>query len=242
MAEYIVDGAILRCDKGIHESKLKVSSSRLCITGKPAASHLDCIPIKNIEDFGLCISGTYERSAKAVKGEEHPCVLDLMEKYYLPDEAHFISDAMEIIAPLIRCQKAIREIISTSVDGMRELQHALLKEMNEPLTDEIVSQYGILWKSTGHVNRLSDGAKEVQQAAAAFYAAAVQNCSYLIEGNGDANIAERAALLLEKLKELPAQADMLNGLPKIRTMHPITTESFTVCRCGGMLTFITSGQ
>lgn len=242
MSEYIVDGAAIRCDKGSSVSKLKISSSRLCITGKPAASHLDCIPIKNIDSFGVCVSGTYARSAKAEKGKEHPCVLDLMEKYYLPDEAHSVSDAADIIAPLEQCRKAIREIIRITVNEMRELQHALLKEMNEPLTDEIVSQYGILWQRTGHVDRLCDAAGEVIQAAAAFHTAAIQNCSYLIEGNTDTNIAERTVALHEKLNELPLQAGVLAGLPKIKKMHPITMESFTVCRCGGMLTFVTSGQ
>lgn len=244
MAEYIVDGARLRCDQGICPTSLKIQMSRLCIAGKPAASQWDCVPLKNIGSFGKCRSKTYEYSAKAVKGKEHPCVLDLMESYYLPDEAHSISDAIEIIVPLERCRKAIRDIISSSMDEMRDIQHILIKRMNGPLIEGLVKQYGILWKSTSNVDRLCTDIEEVKQAVTMFNLLADQNCTYLLEKNGEIgiNILERINGVTVQLRELSEQVKVLSGLPKIKEMHPITMESFSICRCGGILTFITSGQ
>ncbi len=242
MAEYIVDGAGLRCNKGKNLSSLKVPNSRLCITGKPVASQQDCVPVKNIGSFGQCMSETYGQSAKAVKGKEHPCVLDLMEKYYLPDEAHYISDDMQSIGILEQSRIAIREIISDSVNDMREVQHMLLKKMNDPLMDGIVGQYKILWQRTSHVSRLRDGIEEIRQAVTTFYSLATQNYAYLNEGNTNADTAGLIAAALERLKKLQIQADILAGLPPRKDTHPITLESFAVCRCGGILTFVSSGQ
>ena len=81
MAEYITEGAVLRCDQGQYATELKILSSRMCIGGKLAANHKDCVPMKNIFPFGLCSSRTYGYSAKAKEGQEHPCVLDLMEQF-----------------------------------------------------------------------------------------------------------------------------------------------------------------
>ncbi len=44
MAEYITEGAVLRCDQGQYATELKILSSRMCIGGKLAANHKDCVP------------------------------------------------------------------------------------------------------------------------------------------------------------------------------------------------------
>lgn len=242
MAEYIVDTASLKCNKGQCATKLIIPAATMRIAGKLAAHSNSCVPLLNIQPFGRCNSGTYKSSPKAVSGKEQPCVLDLMDQYYLADESQTVSDSMEIMAPLTMCQKRIREIIQSSVSEMTDIQHALAKKMNYSLTDDIAKQYALLWKNTNNVYELCEMAAEAGRTVAAFYAGGVQNCLYLGEGNEDADIAGRIGGVLEQLKELLQQTEILAALPKIKKKYLVTTESFAICRCGGILTFDKSGQ
>ena len=65
MAEYITEGAVLRCDQGQYATELKILSSRMCIGGKLAANHKDCVPMKKYISIWICSSRTYGYSAKA---------------------------------------------------------------------------------------------------------------------------------------------------------------------------------
>lgn len=100
MAEYIVNGAVLRCDKGQYSTNLTIPAARMCMAGKPAAHSQDCVPNFHIHPFGDCSSGTYFCSKKAKAGKERPCVLDLIDHYYLVDENMAVSDSVEIMKPL----------------------------------------------------------------------------------------------------------------------------------------------
>lgn len=242
MAEYITEGAVLRCDQGQYATELKILSSRMCIGGKLAANHKDCVPMKNIFPFGLCSSRTYGYSAKAKEGQEHPCVLDLMEQFYLPDKSQVMSEAIEQIIPLEVCIKRIREIIGYSVNEMTKIQHLRIKQMNYRFSDEIAKHYAVLWKATDNVFTMRESLSEVKSSITAFYNVGIQNCTYLAEGNEDIIIAGQIAGIMEKLKELANQEAVLSGLPKVEESYLITMESFGICRCGGILKFEMSGQ
>ena len=242
MSEYITDEAMIRCDTGQFSTKLVVSSSRMSIGGRPAASDRDCIPMKNVMPFGICNSGTYSYSNKAKGGCEKPCVLDLMDRYYLPDESQILSDAVEIVVPLEASRKKIREIIRFSVEEMTDIQHTVIKDMNYTFSDEISKQYICLWKTTENVYMICQHMSEVQAAITSFCTVSIQNCSYLKENDQDGEIVGRIESLLLKLKELAEERNVIAALPKAKEKHLITMESFGICRCGGILTFETSGQ
>lgn len=242
MSEYIVNGAVLICDKGQYPTKLTVPVSRMCIAGKTAAHIHDCVPAVNIQPFGICTSGTYFSSNKAKVSEEPPCVLDLLDHYYLVDENLTLSDSIEIMNPLENCINQIRLIISGCVSEMTDIQHTLVKKMNYQINDEISKQYAILWQKTENVYLLCESTAEISQASAMFAGLVSQNCSYLGIGNEDTEIAERLNMILTVVKQLNEQAILLKGLPKVKEKKLVTTESFAVCRCGGIITFVQSGQ
>lgn len=241
MAEYIVDGAAIRCSEGQRSVRLTVRASRLCIGGRPAACGLDCVPDVNLPSFGRCLSGTYRNSRKAKPGKEHPCVLDLMGHFELTDEMHALTDTIEVAAKLEGCLEEIRGLISESIDEMR-IQHALLKKMDYQLTDAISKQFSILWQRTNRIDILRDSAAEVRQVAVEFCGLVRQNCAYLGDGNADAEVAARLAALEGRMKDLTVQAAIPAGLPKREERQLATTDSFLVCRCGGILVFEDSGQ
>ena len=64
---------------------------------------------------------------------------------------------------------------------------------------------------------------------------------YLKENDQDGEIVGRIESLLLKLKELAEERNVIAALPKAKEKHLITMESFGICRCGGILTFETSG-
>ena len=204
MSEYITDEAMIRCDKGQFSTKLVVSSSRMSIGGRPAASDRDCIPMKNVMPFGIC--------------------------------------AVEIVVPLEASRKKIREIIRFSVEEMTDIQHTVIKDMNYTFSDEISKQYICLWKTTENVYMICQHMSEVQAAITSFCTVSIQNCSYLKENDQDGEIVGRIESLLLKLKELAEERNVIAALPKAKEKHLITMESFGICRCGGILTFETSGQ
>lgn len=57
MAEYIVSGARMICDKGEFSSVLSIPSGRMRVGGKLAAGRKDCVPQKHVAPFGMCSSG-----------------------------------------------------------------------------------------------------------------------------------------------------------------------------------------
>lgn len=242
MAEYIVDGAVLKCDQGEISTKLMVPSSRIYIGGKPAASDQDGIPMKNVVPFGKCHSGTYHYSSKVKDMGERMCVLDLMDHFYLPDESQVLSNVAEIVDSLEKCRIQIRTTIQECVNEMTEIQHLLIKEMKYEISDEIAKQYTILWKATENVHSLMEQAKEARKALAEFCAASVQNCAYLKMGNQEKGATERIEAVEKGLEDIQKAGDFLAELPKAEESHLITMESFGICRCGGILTFEESGQ
>lgn len=242
MSEYIVNEAALKCDNGEYETKLSIPSARICIAGKTAAHSQDCVPNVNIYPFGRCASGTYQCSRKAKPGKEHPCVLDLIEHYYLTDENMIVTDSMEIMGPLENCVYMIRKMISDIVTGMTHIQHLLYKKMNYQFCNEISKQYGIIWKKTGDVYQLCESVEEVVQAVTIFSELSIQNCNYLEAGNEDPNITGHLNNILISIGSLKEQVIFLSSLPKMQKKNLITTESFLVCKCGGILTFESSGQ
>lgn len=242
MAEYIVDGARLICDKGAATSVLSIPASRIYMGGKLAANKQDCVPEVNVFSFGTCSSGTYLCSPKAKPGQEHPCVLDLMDHYFLTDEKAVVSNLAEIMAPLENCMIKTRDIIGFCVNEMTDIQHQCNKKMNYQLSDMIAEQYGILWKKTENIYIFHKAVGEVCQAIIVFIQAAQQNCAYLREGIVNAAICQRLDALLVYFNKLTEQSITLAGLPGIKEKQMVTTESLLVCKCGGIITFDSSGQ
>ncbi|NLM96070.1 MAG: DUF4280 domain-containing protein [Halanaerobiaceae bacterium] len=80
MAEYVCEGALLKCSFGDEESKLKVPvNNRVYIRGNPVARMTDNIPLTNIQAFGNCSSlvNPTVAAATAANGgvlKKMPCV------------------------------------------------------------------------------------------------------------------------------------------------------------------------
>lgn len=242
MADYVVDGARLKCDRGEAASALSIPAARMCLGGKPAAGRSDCISDFNIFSFGECSSGTYFCSRKAKQGATHPCVLDLMDHYFLTDEKAVISDLAEMIVPLENCKLQIRKILNFTVNEMTGIQHQFNKKMNYPLSDIITKQYGMIWKKTENIYNLREAAEEISQAVILFTEAAQQNCNYLRTEVEDMSICLRLDHISEQLNLLVNQSEVLSDLPEMEENQLVTTESFLICRCGGIITFDSSGQ
>ncbi len=242
MAEYIVSGARMICDKGEFSSVLSIQSGRMRVGGKLAAGRKDCVPQKHVAPFGMCSSGTYLCSGKAKPGEEHPCVLDLMDHYYLTDEEASITDLAEQVGSLESCRRQIRDLISLSVNEMTGIQHERSRQMNYALSDRLSEQYSVIWRKTENLYEMRQAAGEIAQAAAAFAETARQNCAYLKEGCADASLCQRLDAVCDKQNLLISQGAVLSGLPEAGGNQMVTTESFLICRCGGVITFESSGQ
>ncbi|HEX2953977.1 MAG TPA: PAAR-like protein, partial [Bacillota bacterium] len=54
LVEYVVKGAILKCDQGTKTAELKPSRRTAYIQGKVKANILDFKPMYNIPPFGCC--------------------------------------------------------------------------------------------------------------------------------------------------------------------------------------------
>lgn len=242
MVEYIVDGAKLICDKGTTASILTIPSSRIYVGGKLAANKQDCVPDVNVFSFKMCSSGTYHCSQKVKSGREHPCVLDLMDHYFLTDEKAVISDVAEIIIPLEKCLIQIKNITSFCVNEMTNIQHQCNKRINYQLSDMIAEQYSILWKKTKNIYELAESVGEISRSITVFVQASQQNCSYLREGIVNTAICKHLDALPTYFNNLTGQITTLTDLPSIKEIQMITTESFLICKCGGIITFDTSGQ
>ncbi len=242
MVEYIVNGAKMICDKGELPVKLNISSSRICVGGKPAAHSHNCIPGVNLSSFGLCSSNTYFCSSKAIHGEEHPCVLDLLDHYYLTDEKAVLSDLVETKCVREEIIVKIRELIGFCVSEMTEVQHLCGKRMHRALGEKITEQYGILWRDTRSSPMSGECIEKLSQAIKSFSELARQNCEYLREGGVEETAEKRLEAVEGKLETLTEQIGRLSELTEVEERSLITTESFLVCRCGGMITFYSSGQ
>lgn len=165
-----------------------------------------------------------------------------MDHYFLTDDKAVVSDLAEIIVPLENCKQQIRDIISFSVNEMTGIQHQSNKKMNYPLSDMITEQYGIIWRKTDNIYTLGEAAGEISQAVTMFTEAARKNCTYLRTGIKDAAICSRLDAISDQLSLLINQNALLAALPGIKENQLATTESFLICRCGGVITFDSSGQ
>jgi hypothetical protein len=74
MAQQVANGALLRCSFGTLPSQLAVTpEKRVDAGGGCAANIMDHAPLKNIQPFGLCVTGSNPQVASA-QGSPQPCL------------------------------------------------------------------------------------------------------------------------------------------------------------------------
>lgn len=243
-SEYIIRGALLRCDKGSLETRLDVPKGHgLTIYGQPAACDEDCIATVNIHPFGICSSAGYFKSAKAVKAASaHPCVLDLLERFYFADEQNTVSNAYEAQAPVKRICDEINRHLSECADILGNIHVEAGCTAEQSSIDQQKQQISIINQYIDSPIELCKNMNSFCNAVLALAQLKLSICTML---KGVVQDEIKAALLGEVEKRLGGLQQLmeeLQALPPVKENFLITMDSVLICRCGGQITASESGQ
>lgn len=242
--EYLVNGAIMKCDQGSLSNKLLVPVSHgMYMSGQAAAHNQDCVPFINIQSFGVCSSGSYFASKKAVPGKKKPCVLDLLDQFYFSDQYEKITNSFEIL-PI--ANKVVDDIIfnyTTALNLLNGSMRAILLP-DDPLTvlefDNQKLYMPVLKKCLDPLH-IKEYAGDLQSAISGLISVSFGTCAAL---DSKANQVQKKDLakVKEMLSLLPGLIPQLLALPELKENTLITMDAILICRCGGQIKAIKCGQ